>query len=174
MQRNLRRERSEDAISATLLADANQRVQVYLLSGLGSEVVEDLRVSGFTLGGSRVDASILFCDIRGFTAISEKQRPEETIELLNHYYTLMFGAIDSHGGIVSLMAGDGLMALFGTPKPLHAPARSAVAAAREMLDQVAQLQFQVAQAVLFHLVDLFQVEDLPFLLIQEPDPVYDQ
>lgn len=107
-----------------------------------SEVVEDLRVSGFTLGGSRVDASILFCDIRGFTAISEKQRPEETIELLNQYYTLMFGAIDSHGGIVSLMAGDGLMALFGTPKPLHAPARSAVAAAREMLDQVARFNVQ--------------------------------
>ncbi len=107
-----------------------------------SEVAEDLRVSGFALGGSRVEASILFCDIRGFTAISENQLPEETIELLNVYYTLMFEAIDSHGGIVSLMAGDGLMALFGTPKPLDAPARAAVAAARDMLDMVAHFNVE--------------------------------
>lgn len=107
-----------------------------------SEVAEDLRVSGFALGGSRVQASILFCDIRGFTAISENQPPEETIELLNIYYTLMFEAIDTHGGIVSLMAGDGLMALFGTPKPLEAPARSAVAAAREMLDMIAHFNVE--------------------------------
>lgn len=102
-----------------------------------SEVVEDLQVSGFTLGGSRVDASILFCDIREFTAISENQSPEETIELLNLYYRLMFDAIDSHGGMVSLMAGDGLMALFGAPKPLDAPARAAVDAARDMIGVVA-------------------------------------
>lgn len=101
-----------------------------------SEVAEDLRESGFSLGGSRVEASILFCDIRGFTAISEAQSPEETIELLNVYYTLMFEAIDSHGGIVSLMVGDGLMALFGTPKPLEEPARSAVASARDMLEMI--------------------------------------
>lgn len=101
-----------------------------------SEVADDLRHSGFALGGSRVQASILFCDIRGFTAISESQPPEDTIELLNIYYTLMFEAIDSHGGIVSLMVGDGLMALFGAPKPLEQPARAAVSAARDMLEMI--------------------------------------
>jgi class 3 adenylate cyclase len=101
-----------------------------------SEVAEDLRTSGFALGGTRVNASILFCDIRGFTAISENQPPEETIELLNLYYTLMFEAIDSHGGIVSLMVGDGLMALFGAPKPLDEPAHCAVSAAHDMIEMM--------------------------------------
>ena len=60
----------------------------------------------------------MFSDIRGFTALAESQPPEETIELLNTYYTLMFDAISGHGGVVNLMVGDGLMAIFGAPLPL--------------------------------------------------------
>ncbi|MEP2532467.1 adenylate/guanylate cyclase domain-containing protein [Shimia sp.] len=107
-----------------------------------TEVAQDLQKSGFSLGGKRVYASVLFCDIRGFTALSESQSPEETIELLNIYYTLMFEAIDCHGGIVSLMIGDGLMALFGTPRPLQNPAQSAVAAARDMLAMIEEFNLE--------------------------------
>ena len=73
------------------------------------EVAQDLQDSGFTLGGSYVEASVLFCDIRGFTSLSESQPPDETIELLNIYYTLMFEAIESNGGVVNQMIGDGLI-----------------------------------------------------------------
>jgi adenylate cyclase len=103
-----------------------------------SEVALDLQESGFALGGRRAHASVLFCDIRGFTALSENQPPEETIELLNIYYTLMFEAINSHGGIVTLMIGDGLMALFGAPQPLENPAQNAVLAAQDMLAMIEQ------------------------------------
>tara|TARA_R110000787_G_scaffold144147_1_gene257853 strand:- start:76 stop:1107 length:1032 start_codon:yes stop_codon:yes gene_type:complete len=98
-----------------------------------SEVAQHLQEQGFALGGARVHASVLFCDIRGFTALSESQPPEETIELLNIYYTLMFEAIESHGGIVTLMIGDGLMVLFGAPQPVEDPAACAVSAAQDML-----------------------------------------
>lgn len=100
------------------------------------EVAQDLQSSGFTLGGKRVDASVMFSDIRGFTALAESQPPEETIELLNTYYTLMFDAIGAHGGIVSLMVGDGLMAIFGAPVPLPDHGGSAVRAALEMIDTI--------------------------------------
>jgi len=100
------------------------------------EVAQDLQDSGFTLGGKRVDASVLFCDIRGFTTLAESQPPEETIELLNTYYALMFDAISGHGGIVTMMMGDGLMAVFGAPLPLPDHGRSAVDAAREMIELV--------------------------------------
>ncbi len=100
------------------------------------EVAQDLQDSGFALGGKRVDASVLFCDIRGFTTLAESQPPEETIELLNTYYALMFDAISGHGGIVTMMMGDGLMAVFGAPLPLPDHARSAVDAAREMIELV--------------------------------------
>ena len=62
--------------------------------------------------------------------------PEATIELLNTYYALMFEAVTSNGGIVSLMVGDGLMALFGAPQPVENSAQQAVSAAREMLSML--------------------------------------
>ena len=103
-----------------------------------SEVAQDLQQSGFALGGKRVRASVMFCDIRGFTAMVESQPPEETIDLLNTYYTLMFDAISSHGGVVNQMIGDGLMALFGAPLALDDCAGSAVAASLEMVQLIEQ------------------------------------
>jgi class 3 adenylate cyclase len=101
------------------------------------EVAADLDASGFALGGRRVDATVMFSDIRGFTTMAEAMAPEETIELLNTYYTLMFDAISGHGGVVNQMIGDGLMAIFGAPLALADPCGSAVRAAQEMLEMVA-------------------------------------
>ncbi len=103
-----------------------------------SEVAQDLQQSGFALGGKRVHASVMFADIRDFTPLVENQTPEDTIELLNAYFALMFEAIGSHGGVVNQMVGDGLMALFGAPLPLDDCAGSAVAAALEMIELIEQ------------------------------------
>src|SRR6266542_313975 len=100
------------------------------------EVAQDLQESGFSLGGKRVRGLVMFSDIGNFTPLVESQAPEETIELLNTYYTLMFDAISGHGGIVSLMIGDGLMAIFGAPVPLPNHCESAVRAALEMIEMV--------------------------------------
>jgi adenylate cyclase len=116
--------------------------QKALVQRFATPAAEDLLQSGFALGGKRVHASVMFSDIRGFTALVESQGPEETIELLNTYYTLMFDAIASHGGVVSQMIGDGLMALFGAPLPLDDCARSAVAAALEMIELIEQFNVE--------------------------------
>jgi len=102
------------------------------------EVAEELEAEGFALGGRKVQATVMFCDIRGFTTLAESLPPEEIIELLNTYYTLMFAAINGHGGVVNQMIGDGLMAIFGAPQPLQSPGRCAVQAAAEMIAMVAQ------------------------------------
>jgi class 3 adenylate cyclase len=101
-----------------------------------AEVAEDLQQTGFSLGGKRVSGSVLFADIREFTPLAESQPPEETIELLNTYYTLMFNAITGHGGIVSQIAGDGLMAVFGAPLPLADHCDAAVRTALEMIELI--------------------------------------
>ena len=103
-----------------------------------AEVAEDLQQSGFALGGRRVTGTVMFSDIRGFTAMVERQTPEDTIELLNTYYTLMFEAITAEGGVVNQMVGDGLMAIFGAPLPLAGHSAAAARAALDMLDMVAQ------------------------------------
>ena len=101
-----------------------------------SEVAEDLQQSGFSLGGRWVEGSVMFSDIRGFTSLVESQPPEDVIELLNTYYTLMFEAITGHGGVVNQMVGDGLMAIFGAPLPLADHHAAAVFAAQEMIELV--------------------------------------
>jgi class 3 adenylate cyclase len=98
------------------------------------EVVEDLQQSGLTLGGKRVRAAVMFTDIRGFTTLAETQPPEETIELLNTYYTLMFDAVNTNGGVVTQMAGDGFMAVFGAPVARDDYCAAAVRTALEMIE----------------------------------------
>jgi adenylate cyclase len=109
-----------------------------------AEVAEELLVTGFALGGKHVDATVMFSDIRSFTRLAESLPPADTIDLLNNYYTLMFDAIGSHGGIVNQMLGDGLMALFGAPLPHADHQERAVRAALEMLELVAD--FNLGQA----------------------------
>jgi adenylate cyclase len=108
------------------------------------EVAEDLMASGFALGGKHVDATAMFCDIRSFTSIAEAHDPDETIELLNDYYTLMMDAIGGEGGVVNQIVGDGLMAIFGAPVPREDHRLRAVQAARQMVELIRL--FNVEQA----------------------------
>lgn len=107
-----------------------------------SEVAQDLQQSGFALGGRRIHAAAMFSDIRGFTSIAESLTPEDTIELLNSYYGLMFEAISRHGGVVNQMLGDGLMAIFGAPLTLQEPSLSAVRAALDMQEMITLLNVE--------------------------------
>lgn len=107
-----------------------------------SEVADDVQQSGFALGGRHVTATVMFSDIRGFTSLVESQTPDETIELLNNYYALMFDAINGHGGVVNQMIGDGLMAVFGAPLPLADHSAAAVRAALEMVEMVEMLSVE--------------------------------
>ncbi len=97
-------------------------------------VAEQLLRDGFSLGGKYVTASIMFCDIRSFTTLSEKKEPTEIIELLNDYFALMFDAITANHGTVNQIQGDGLMAIFGAPAHDDEHCAQAVNAAREMIE----------------------------------------
>jgi len=90
--------------------------------------------------GSRVEATVLFVDIRGFTAISEEKEPEHIVELLNDYFTRVTDVVIKHGGHLNKFVGDEAMAVFGTPvtNPQHAEA--AVRAALEIQKNIAQLR----------------------------------
>jgi adenylate cyclase len=102
------------------------------------EVAEDLEESGFALGGKFVPATVMFSDIRGFTTISESQPPADTIELLNDYYTLMMDAINGEQGVVNQIVGDGLMAIFGAPRPCDDRYQHAALAALQMIELIEQ------------------------------------
>jgi adenylate cyclase len=99
-------------------------------------VVQELVDSGASaqgLPGRRLEATVLFCDLRGFTAIAESLPAERVLEVLNKYLSLMSEAILDHGGTVVSFLGDGLMAVFGSPVERPDHAHAAFYAAREML-----------------------------------------
>ena len=96
-----------------------------------SEVLAE--ADGARLGGVRLEATVLFSDLRGFTSFAEQREPSETIEILNRYLTLMSDAILEAGGTLVAYMGDGIMAVFGAPIEQPDHAWRALRAAREML-----------------------------------------
>jgi len=125
----------EARISACIEKKSLRDQQRKLLHTFASKEVADLLMAdGFSLGGKRIDASIMFTDIRSFTTLSEKSNPADTIEMLNSYFASIFEPIARYGGIVNQIIGDGLMALFGIARTGEDHRLQAVNAARGMLE----------------------------------------
>jgi class 3 adenylate cyclase len=94
-----------------------------------SEAILDGRVK---LDGARYEATVMFTDIRGFTAMSESLEPEEIFAFLNDYLGRMIEVIAARGGIIDKFLGDGILAVFGLPVPSSTHADDAFAAAMDM------------------------------------------
>ena len=88
--------------------------------------------------------AFLFADLRGFTALSERESPETVLDLLNRYYAAITPALHAHGGTIDNFRGDGVMVMFGAPEPLQRPEQAALAAAHAVLDAVATLNRRLA------------------------------
>jgi adenylate cyclase len=91
------------------------------------------------LGGQRKDLVVLFGDIRGFTAWSEKVGPDALVQQLNEYFLEMVGIIQDEGGTVQKYIGDALMAAWGDVRE-EAPAECAESAVRSALRMKAALE----------------------------------
>jgi adenylate cyclase len=91
------------------------------------------------LESHRRDVSVLFCDLRGFTAFSEITEPEEVMLVLREYHTALGVLVDKFEGTVERFSGDGLLVLFNDPIPCPDPSMRAVQMALEMRDEVARL-----------------------------------
>jgi class 3 adenylate cyclase len=80
------------------------------------EVAEELLAGKLDLGGSSKDVGVLFCDIRGFTSLTEHMDPPQVIAMLNEHMTLLTKVAYDHGGVVDKFVGDLIMVTFGAPK----------------------------------------------------------
>jgi class 3 adenylate cyclase len=79
-------------------------------------IAEEMLRGEVVLGGEARDVSVLFCDIRGFTALTQNMPPVEVIALLNEHMTALTKVVYEHDGVVDKFMGDMIMALFGAPK----------------------------------------------------------
>jgi class 3 adenylate cyclase len=84
------------------------------------------------LASRRVDVTVLFSDLRGFTAFAESAPPEDVMDVLAAYHGLAGPLIHAHGGTLERFLGDGLMVIFNAPLPCPDPSQRAVRLARSL------------------------------------------
>jgi adenylate cyclase len=89
------------------------------------------------LGGQAAIATVLFCDIRSFTTLTEELGAQGTVRLLNEYFTLMVDCIQRESGMLDKFIGDAIMATFGIPLPHDDDEDRAVKAAVAMMRELA-------------------------------------
>jgi adenylate cyclase len=94
--------------------------------------------------GREQEIAILFCDIRGFTALADRRLPFDIVFLLNRYFAIVGKAVEEAGGRLDKFIGDGAMAIFGFDAPKSEACRQALVAAAAIIEDVARLSEELA------------------------------
>jgi len=105
------------------------------------EVVEEILKDpeNLVLSGERRQVTVLFCDVRGFTPMSERLAPEEVVLLLNDFYNLMIETTFKYDGTLDKFLGDAVMAVFGAPMAYPDHSARAIRTALAMQEGIAGL-----------------------------------
>jgi class 3 adenylate cyclase len=113
-----RDEIGELALSFNEMAEGLTQKELYrtVLNMVADEKVAQALMNGqLALGGEVREVTVVFCDIRGFTAMTQNMPPEEVIEMLNEHMTALTRVVKENNGVLDKFVGDLLMALFGAP-----------------------------------------------------------
>jgi len=92
-----------------------EKIQRYLPKGLTEKILSQRD----KIEGERKQVTVMFCDMEGFTSLSEKLGPEEAYAMMDQVYEILIHKVHDYGGTVNEMTGDGIMALFGAPIALE-------------------------------------------------------
>ena len=118
----------------TMVNDLAEKEKVRNLLGkvVSPQVAHKLLEEGVELGGEEREVTVLFCDIEGFTQLSELKSPTEMLDALNTFFSGVSNIIEAHGGVVDKYIGDAVMAIFGAPLHDDKHACNAINCAIEM------------------------------------------
>jgi adenylate cyclase len=126
----------------------NERVRETFGKYIDPQVVQGLidRPALTASEGQRRTMTVLFCDMKGFTSLSEGMTPQGLVKVMNHYLSTMSEPIRKHKGIIDKYIGDGIMAYWGPPfTDENDHARLACLAALEMIDHIAALRTEIPE-----------------------------
>ena len=107
----------------------------YLSADVMNALLED--PSTLELGGEKRQVTIMMTDLRGFTALCERMKPEQVVRMLNTYFEIMMEIIDTYQGTVNEIIGDALLVVFGAPQQMPDRIGRAIACAIEMQNAMA-------------------------------------
>jgi len=120
------------------LETKRSHLQRYLSPSIVEQIID--RPEMVELGGTKRWLTTMFCDIRGFTQLTEELVPDELVHLLNEYFTAMTEIIFGHDGTLDKYIGDEIMAVFGSPIPSRGDAVRSVRTAVDMLAHLAEMR----------------------------------
>jgi adenylate cyclase len=121
------------------------KLRVTMGKYMTEEVLEHVLAGEVELGGKTLELTILFCDLRDFTTLSEKRTAQQIVALLNEYFTHMVDCVLGEGGVVDKYIGDNIMAVFGAPVSRPDDAQRAVRAAVRMRAALVKLNDSFAE-----------------------------
>ncbi|MBX3663262.1 MAG: GAF domain-containing protein [Burkholderiales bacterium] len=133
----------DDPIGSMLIMEditREKRLRNTMSRYMSKAVMDELLEGGdAALGGTTREVSVLFSDIRGFTALSERLGPRETVAMLNDYFTDMVDIVFAHNGILDKYIGDMIMAVFGSVRSSRNDAENAVTVGSRMMMALREL-----------------------------------
>jgi adenylate cyclase len=115
------------------------RVRNLLGKVVSVAVAEELLSKEIDLGGEEREVTVIFSDLRNFTALCEDRSPKDILSLLNAYLTKVSAVVEANGGVVDKYIGDALMAIYGAPLRHDDDAERAVNTAIQMHQSLAEL-----------------------------------
>ncbi len=117
------------------------------LNGVAGQEAAKVENKSIEPEGERKHVTVLFSDLSGYTAMSEKMDPEEAKELMNRIFGRITRVVHSYSGFIEKFAGDAVMAIFGVPRAHEDDPIRAIKAAREIHDLVAELSPVVEEKI---------------------------
>ena len=136
-QRSIVREVNVMGDAADRMKSSLRSFGKYVPTGLVRELIQSGTEA--SLGGTKKELTILFCDIAGFTTISEQMEPDVLVEVLAEYFAAASDAVAANGGTVDKFIGDAVMAFWGAPADVEDAPRKACRAAIQIQARVHEM-----------------------------------
>ncbi|MBW1768606.1 MAG: AAA family ATPase, partial [Deltaproteobacteria bacterium] len=118
-----------------------EKIQKYLPKGIAEKILAQRD----RIEGERKQVTVMFCDMEGFTGLSEKIDPEEVYSVMDQVYEILIHKVHDYDGTVNEMTGDGIMALFGAPIALEDAPQRAIRSAYSIHREMARFNDKMKQ-----------------------------
>jgi class 3 adenylate cyclase/tetratricopeptide (TPR) repeat protein len=117
------------------------KIQKYLPKGLTEKILSQRD----RIEGERKQVTVLFCDMEGFTALSERIGPDDAYAMMDEVYEILIHKVHNYEGTVNEMTGDGIMALFGAPIAMEDAPQRAIRSALAIHQEVAKFNDRIKE-----------------------------
>jgi class 3 adenylate cyclase len=132
---------SEPVVKELSFDEKIDKIQRYLPKGLTEKILAQRE----RIEGERKQVTVMFCDMEGFTHLTEKLGPEEAYGIMDQIYELLIRKVHDYEGTVNEMTGDGIMALFGAPIALEDAPQRAIRSALTIHREMARFSDRIKQ-----------------------------